>query len=404
MMQGRGAREHATWLCAGNAARAALTVVVAVALACGQVAFAPVAALAAPSAQLESDLEAAKRELAELTEELESAQADAEATEQELAETQERITELEGEITATEAELTEARSSLSEHISSSYKSGRVSLLEIVLSATSFEDLTSRMYYASKVSEAQNDRIEGVCQLQNELESQREELSEREASLTKLHDEQAQTAAALESSLTDARSYMNGLSSELRDALAAEREAAADAVDDAQDTQDGSNNNGGGNREPSQPSSPDTPSKPSGGGGGSSGGGSANPGNLTTAQRNTIVSAAKSQVGVDYDYGAMSPGVAFDCSGLTTYAYRCAGLSIPRSSRTQYNQVKSKGNLKTSTSALVAGDLVFYGSGSVSHVAVYIGGGQVCHASNYGVGVIISNVNYRSGFMGGGSPI
>ncbi len=66
---------------------------------------------------------------------------------------------------------------------------------------------------------------------------------------------------------------------------------------------------------------------------------------------------------------------------------------------------SAGNLKTSTSALSVGDLVFYQSGgTIYHVAIYIGGGQVVHANGYGQGVVITGVTYDAGFCGGGSPV
>ena len=118
-----------------------------------------------------------------------------------------------------------------------------------------------------------------------------------------------------------------------------------------------------------------------------------------------MAAAQSQLGVEYDLGACIPGVAMDCSGLTSYAYRQAGISISRSSRSQYSQVVRAGNLKSSASALEAGDLVFYQRGGVIyHVAVYIGGGNVCHANGYGQGVVITGVFYDAGFCGGGSPV
>ena len=88
-----------------------------------------------------------------------------------------------------------------------------------------------------------------------------------------------------------------------------------------------------------------------------------------------------------------------------YAYSAAGISLSHSSAAQYRAVKNAGNLKTDASQLEVGDLVFYQSGGVvGHVAIYIGSGQVIHASDYSTGVIISSINYSSGFCGGGSPV
>lgn len=77
--------------------------------------------------------------------------------------------------------------------------------------------------------------------------------------------------------------------------------------------------------------------------------------------------AISQVGDPYIYGAAGPN-AFDCSGLTMYSYRKAGLYLPRSSSDQARYVRHirKNNIRR-------GDLMFfYGSGGVYHVAIYLG--------------------------------
>ena len=122
-------------------------------------------------------------------------------------------------------------------------------------------------------------------------------------------------------------------------------------------------------------------------------------------RNTIVSVANSQVGCAYGWGAMNPGVSFDCSGLSSYAYSCAGIGLSRTAQGQYNQVVAAGNLKTDPSTFVAGDLVFYSYGGyVGHVGIYIGGGMMTHASDYSTGVITTSIYYCGTPCGGGSPI
>lgn len=90
-------------------------------------------------------------------------------------------------------------------------------------------------------------------------------------------------------------------------------------------------------------------------------------------------AAMSQIGVRYVYGASNPGSGFDCSGLTSWAWRVAGIEIPRTSAAQYAATERIGR-----DDLRPGDLVFYGySGRVSHVTMYIGDGQIVHAPGAG---------------------
>jgi cell wall-associated NlpC family hydrolase len=116
------------------------------------------------------------------------------------------------------------------------------------------------------------------------------------------------------------------------------------------------------------------------------GGSAGSGRAAIA-----VSAAKAQVGDRYVWGASGPG-SFDCSGLTSYAWRQAGVSLPHQSRAQYGATSrvSRGNLQP-------GDLVFFYS-PISHVGIYIGGGLMVHAANPGSGVRVDSV--FGGYYGG----
>ena len=81
-----------------------------------------------------------------------------------------------------------------------------------------------------------------------------------------------------------------------------------------------------------------------------------------------MSWARTQIGKPYQWGATGPD-AYDCSGLTGGAWRHGGVSLPRTSRSQYSAVE-----KIAYSDLRPGDLVFYGTsssaGSIYHVAIY----------------------------------
>ncbi len=95
----------------------------------------------------------------------------------------------------------------------------------------------------------------------------------------------------------------------------------------------------------------------------------------------VISNAKSLLGVRYVYGSASRSGA-DCSGLIYYAYRNAGISVPRSSR----DYASFGT-KVSLSNIKAGDVVAMdtrsgdGKTMITHVGLYIGGGEMIHASS-----------------------
>jgi peptidoglycan DL-endopeptidase CwlO len=104
-----------------------------------------------------------------------------------------------------------------------------------------------------------------------------------------------------------------------------------------------------------------------------------------------VDTALAQLGDPYVWGAGGPN-AFDCSGLTQYAYAAAGITLPHSSRTQ-----STMGAAVSRADLQPGDLVFFYS-PVSHVGMYIGNGKMVHASTFGQPVIVSTVD-MAGYAG-----
>ena len=99
--------------------------------------------------------------------------------------------------------------------------------------------------------------------------------------------------------------------------------------------------------------------------------------ISTGQR--VLEAASTRVGSPYAWGATGPS-SFDCSGLTSWAYKEAGISIPRTSQAQIG-----GGTQVAKSDLQPGDIVaFYGG--ASHVGLYAGNGQVLHAPSSGTTV------------------
>ena len=93
----------------------------------------------------------------------------------------------------------------------------------------------------------------------------------------------------------------------------------------------------------------------------------------------IVGIAQSFFGVPYVYGGSSPS-GFDCSGLTSYVYRQAGISIPRTASAQQAAA-------TRVSDPQPGDLVFFGSPAY-HVGIYVSPGRMIDAQR--PGTVIGN--------------
>jgi cell wall-associated NlpC family hydrolase len=113
---------------------------------------------------------------------------------------------------------------------------------------------------------------------------------------------------------------------------------------------------------------------------------------------TAIAAAQSQLGVPYRWGGESPGGGFDCSGLVQWAWRQAGVSLPRTAAAQYGAVAH-----VPLSSMEPGDLVFWGGGGgISHVGIYVGGGSVIDAPTTGQVVRIQPI-WNDGLVGAGRP-
>lgn len=101
---------------------------------------------------------------------------------------------------------------------------------------------------------------------------------------------------------------------------------------------------------------------------------------------TALMAAMSQLGVRYRRNTSAPGVGFDCSGLTAYAWSMAGTEIAHQSR---SQIRSAAPRTIDTAQ--AGDLVYY----PGHISMYLGVDKaIVHSPQTGRTVEVSVIGKR----------
>jgi cell wall-associated NlpC family hydrolase len=133
------------------------------------------------------------------------------------------------------------------------------------------------------------------------------------------------------------------------------------------------------------------------------GGDGGAGPDTTVPASPAVAAlrvAESRIGAPYRYGGAGPD-AFDCSGLVSYAFRQAGIGVPRTAAQQFAAAT-----QVTRPELRPGDLVFFrlSGREVSHVGIYAGDDRFVHAPQRGGHVRMASLQdevFRRGWAGAG---
>ena len=115
--------------------------------------------------------------------------------------------------------------------------------------------------------------------------------------------------------------------------------------------------------------------------------------LPDQRAQVAIRTAMAQIGLPYVWGGDGPtngDAGFDCSGLTTFSYAAAGVSLPRTAHTQYYT----GPHVPQDAPLQPGDLVFYGTpAKVHHVGMYLGDGKMVNAPTFGKPVQVAFFRY-----------
>ena len=106
---------------------------------------------------------------------------------------------------------------------------------------------------------------------------------------------------------------------------------------------------------------------------------------------TAISYALNQIGTPYVWGGETPGVGFDCSGLTQAAYQAVGITIPRTSEDQWLALPH-----VPLDDLQPGDLVFFDPGEdipglPGHVGIYLGNDEMVDAPYTGADVRVDSL-------------
>lgn len=119
---------------------------------------------------------------------------------------------------------------------------------------------------------------------------------------------------------------------------------------------------------------------------------------------SVVALALQYQGAPYVWGGNSPATGFDCSGFTQWVFSQFGVSLPRTTFTQWNA-----GTHVTLDQLTPGDLVFFTTEGVfaNHVGIYIGNSQFISDTLPGQGVLVQSLNeayWADSFDGGVSVL
>ena len=325
------------------------------------------------------------------------------------------IADLDVQIDKSSQELEVAKRELSKFVSEDYKQGGISLLDILVNASSFDDFIAQVTYANKITEHKQQAIVKVDNLYSDLTLKKSELEQARADQELYISQQAESQVQVEAASAAAAAFIEQLPPDVVEQLASadaeQREQAMQASMEALATMDESQlatiaaaagvpvtDDGSADGAASAASSVAAALSSGGSTAASSGGSSSG-----STSYSDMLSRVYSLLGSGYqwsgyNYTGDNSTSSFTCSGVVDYALgRDSQSSSPE---TLYEEVGS--NITTDVNSLQAGDLVFYSYGDreVGHVGVYVGDGQVIDSIPNG-GVAVRDVNYMD-VVGGGS--
>lgn len=346
--------------------------------------------------QLTSEQQAAQNRLNELEEEFAIAVEEYNRANVELEELNAEIARLEGEITGLDEGVSQREGQVGTLVRGMFmRGGDISTIDAIIGGEGVAPTVRRLGYLQNSQRTNLGLIEGYVadrtvldREQSELASARERQSELTAQLEDQRSDIESRVASQSAEMAELEQVLAGVDADLRQAGAAisaeeERIAQREAEQQSPPPGGGSSGGGGSSRPENPPPSRGEPSPPA-------------PvvGNPTGAA-SVAVNAAMGQIGTPYVWGGSSPG-GFDCSGLTSWAYRQAGISLPRVAAAQFSAFP-----RVSRDQLQPGDLVYFGS-SIHHMGMYIGGGMMVEAPRTGLNVRTAPISRRD-YAGANRP-
>lgn len=292
----------------------------------------------------------------------------------ELETTKQRIQENEKALSEAAASLAEAQTRLNNRVEEIYRSGSLSIMDVILNTSTFSEFLSHFDMLGKISDQDKADVDEVLRYKAEVEAAQSELDQTRQQQEEVLATLASEKSLVETQLAARQSVLASAQGEVAQMLAQQQQGGGAPGGGGDATGPVLNPETGPAADPEPAPAPDYGSSP------------------PPASSGGAVSIAMQYLGVPYVWGGASPS-GFDCSGLVMYVYAQIGVYLPHSAAAQYSA-----GTPISYSELAPGDLVFFGS-PISHVGIYIGGGSMIHAPFEGTVVSISSVGGGGSYAG-----
>ncbi len=315
----------------------------------------PVQDKQAEAARIQAQLDAQGNKISQLDEQYNRAQMS-------VASTQASYARAQADLAAANARFTQVKSQMSQAAVNAYMhGGNTSMLEQLVKSDG-KDLVVRKTYVETAASDQQSALDELRAARQDLEAQQAKLKSSADSAKAAASNLASQKSAIDAAIAAQQATLSKVKGDIAQLIAQQQAAAAaDAQRRAQAALRAASSAPPKAAKGHGPSAPSGPPPPVGHGAGAA------------------IAAARAEIGKPYVYGAAGPD-SFDCSGLTMWAWRAGGVSLPHSSKMQYS-----GSTHIPISAIQPGDLLFYYS-DLHHVALYSGGGMMIEAAHTGTNV------------------
>jgi len=246
-----------------------------------------------------------------------------------------------------------------------------------------QQLEEQQAQAAEAQDAEAQTAETEAAEAQAAEAQAAEAQDAEAQAAEAQDAEAQTAetedAEAQTAETEAAEAQNAANDESSSVDSPPPPpVVADSSDDSGGSDTSGDDDGSDDRVAPQPYNPPPPPAPP-----------PPVANGPSSKAQIAINAAMSELGTPWVFAMAQPGVGFDCSGLTSWAWAKAGVSMPHQSAQQYASLPH-----VPVSQAQPGDLLFYYS-PISHVGIYLGNGQLVHSPNSTTTVKVASVSWEN---------